>query len=88
MVSDRIATATLEKVMSGRGTVTFRDFEALLTALGFTMRNQRGSHRIYIHPAIDRPFPIQPDGKDAKRYQIRELRDMIRRYGIELGPGG
>jgi predicted RNA binding protein YcfA (HicA-like mRNA interferase family) len=59
----------------------------LLSALGFIFRSQRGSHRIYVHKAVDRPFPIQSDGKDAKRYQVRELRDMIKKYGIGLDPG-
>ena len=56
----------------------------LLAGLGFKFRRQAGSHRIYAHPKVDRLFPIQPDGKEAKRYQIRELRDMIRKYGLSL----
>jgi len=87
MASNRRLTGTLEQVLSGQGTVSFRDFVALLAALGFAFRAQRGSHRIYVHPAIDRPFPIQPDGKDAKRYQVRQLRDIITRHGIRLDPG-
>jgi hypothetical protein len=31
-----------------------------------------------------RPFPIQPDGQDAKHYQVRQLRDMIRKHGLTL----
>ncbi len=72
-----------DSIVRGGG-VSFRDFEALLTALGFEFVRQAGSHRIYVHPKVDRPFPIQPDGKDAKRYQIRELRDIIKKYGLSL----
>lgn len=86
MASRRIVFGIYEKVLSGQGTVAFRDFEALLSALGFVFRSQRGSHRVYVHSAVDRPFPIQPDGKDAKRYQVRELRDIIKKYGIGLDP--
>lgn len=75
---------TLEAVLKGQGTIAFRDFEALLGALGFVRRGQKGSHRIYLHPAIGRPFPVQPDGNDAKRYQIRQLRDMIHKYRLTL----
>lgn len=88
MVSKRALAGTYEKVLSGQGTIAFRDFEALLDALGFVFKNQKGSHRIYTHHAIDRPFPIQPDGKDAKQYQVRQLRDMVRKYGIRLDVGG
>ena len=87
MASRRTIFGLYEKVLSGQGTIAFLDFEALLSALGFVFRGQKGSHRIYLHKAVDRPFPIQPDGKDAKRYQVRELRDMIRKYGIGLDPG-
>jgi predicted RNA binding protein YcfA (HicA-like mRNA interferase family) len=74
----------LEQVREGRGTIAFRDFEALLSALGFVLKRQRGSHRIYMHVAIGRPFPVQPDGRDAKPYQVRQLRDIIRKYRLTL----
>jgi predicted RNA binding protein YcfA (HicA-like mRNA interferase family) len=84
MVSRRKLEHLLQQVLQGRGTIRFDDFEALIEALGFRLRRQRGSHRIYVHPNIDRAFPIQPEGKDAKRYQVRELRDMIRQYRLGL----
>lgn len=74
----------LVQVLEGRGTIPFRDFEALLTALGFELKRQKGSHRIYVHPMARRPFPVQPEGRDAKRYQVRELRDMIGRYHLTI----
>jgi predicted RNA binding protein YcfA (HicA-like mRNA interferase family) len=76
---------TFEAVTSGGGTVNFRDFERLLVGLGFRLDRVSGSHHIYIHPTMGRPFPIQPDGKDAKRYQIRQLRRIIRLYRLTLG---
>ena len=71
-------------IRGGSGGVSFGDFEALLRALGFELARQAGSHRICAHPKLERPFPIQPDGKDAKRYQIREPRDIIRKYRLSL----
>lgn len=65
-------------------TLPFRDFERLLRAFGFVHERTVGSHRQYVHPAIPRPFPVQPDGKDAKRYQVRELLDLVERYGLGL----
>lgn len=83
MASDK---KTLDAVLNGRGTIAFRDLEHLLLALGFTLARTGGSHRIYLHPAVGRPFPVQPDGKDAKRYQIRQLRDMILKYRLMIDP--
>ena len=43
-----------------------------------------GSHAIYKHPKLLRPLPIQPEGKDAKRYQVRDLLELVERYGLTL----
>ena len=39
---------------------------------------------IYSHPLVPRPFPIQPEGKHAKRYQVRELLELIETYGLHI----
>lgn len=88
MVSRRQLLSLYDKVLTGRGTIGFHDFEALLVALGFALKGQSGSHRIYLNPMIGRPFPVQPDGKDAKRYQVRELRDLIRKHQLKIDPNG
>jgi predicted RNA binding protein YcfA (HicA-like mRNA interferase family) len=68
--------------------ISFRDFEALLRALlrafGFELDRTTGSHRQYVHPTIMRPFPVQPSGKDAKRYQIREFLELVERYALHM----
>ena len=75
---------TLEAVIRGEGVVPFRDLQALLAKLGFTLRRVSGSHHIYLHPKATRPINIQPKGKDAKPYQIRQLRDMIEEFRLTL----
>lgn len=64
--------------------IRFRDFEGLLRAFGFELDRTVGSHRQYVHPDIPRTFPVQPDGKDAKRYQVREFLELVERYGLHL----
>ena len=64
--------------------ISFRDFQRLLEAFGFRLDRVKGSHHQYVHPLIRRPFPVQPDGKDAKRYQIRELLDLIEEHGLHI----
>lgn len=69
---------------SRRNAISFRDFEQLLRAFGFEHVRTVGSHRQYVHPAVRRPLPVQPSGKDAKAYQVREFLDMIAEYGLRM----
>jgi len=70
--------------MRGSGSIPFRDLERLLTKLGFRLDRTAGSHRIYVHPNVPRPVSVKPIGKDAKRYQIRQIRDIIDEFGLWL----
>lgn len=69
-----------------RASLSFLDFERLLRAFGFTLERTVGSHRQYVHPRVPRPLPVQPGGKDAKRYQVREFLDMIEAYDLSIEP--
>ncbi|MGC2061790.1 MAG: type II toxin-antitoxin system HicA family toxin [Thermodesulfovibrionales bacterium] len=70
---------TLAAIMTkpAKSSIVFADIEALIKALGGEVREGAGSrvvlelagHRKYMH----RPHP----GKDAKKYQIDELRDWF-----------
>lgn len=71
-------------VANPRAAISFRDFERLLTAFGFEWDRTRGSHRQYVHPRVPRPLPVQPGGKDAKPYQVREFLDMIEKYDLRV----
>jgi predicted RNA binding protein YcfA (HicA-like mRNA interferase family) len=84
-VAKKAIDESLRKVLSGRGNLSFRELEVLLRRLGFSLDRVRGSHRIYSHPKLVRPFPVQPAGGDAKRYQVRELRDIIVRHRLQIG---
>ena len=64
------------RTLQGRA-LTFAEFEWLLRAFGFELDHLTGSHHIYRHPSLPRRLPIQPQGKDAKRYQVRQFLDMI-----------
>jgi hypothetical protein len=43
MVSRRALDRIYEKVLAGEGTIAYRDFEALLEALGFTRKGQKAA---------------------------------------------
>ena len=63
--------------------VAFQDFVALIESFGFRHVRTKGSHRSYTHPRCPRLLVIQPKGKDAKRYQVREFLDMIEEYRLQ-----
>lgn len=64
--------------------IAFRDLERLLTAFGFVHDRTTGSHRHYVHPDIPWVLTVQPDGKEAKRYQVRQLLDIVAEYGLSM----
>ena len=63
--------------------VVFADIEALVVALGGTVAEREGSRvRIVLNGEqwrCHRPHP----GKEAKRYQVEELRELLERLGIK-----
>ena len=75
---------TFDAVTQGQGVISFNDLQRLLIKLGFRLHRISGSHHIYVHPAVPRPVNIQSAGKDAKPYQVRQLRDIINEFGLNL----
>lgn len=55
-----------------------------MVAFGFTLQRTRGSHRAYTHPSCPRLLTIQPRGKEAQAYQVRQFLDIVEEYGLKL----
>ncbi len=66
--------------------VAFRDFVRIIEAFGFRPARAKGSHQSFVHPACPRLLVIQPKGKEAKRYQLREFLEMVEEYGLDREP--
>ena len=81
--------ATLEKLMQATlsGTqdrnIRFSDLQKVLTTLGFQCKI-RGDHFIYWKNGIDEIINLQPDGSKAKPYQVRQVRNLILKYHLEV----
>jgi hypothetical protein len=64
------------------GNVVFSDIEALVVVLGGEIRKGRGSRVIFdlngTRKYLHRPHP----GKEARRYQVEELREWLKQQGI------
>lgn len=74
-----------ERLLANRKqTISFRDFEKLLDAFGFTHARTTGSHRQYTHPKLQRPLPVQPSSKDAKAYQVREFLELVEEHSLYI----
>lgn len=73
-----------KRLQSGRG-ITFDELERLIRAFGFDLDRIRGSHRIYRHPRGGARLNVQPQGKDAKPYQIKQLLEVVEEFGLRLG---
>lgn len=64
-----------------RANVRFENLRALLRNLGFEERI-RGSHHIFRKAGVAELVNLQSDGSDAKPYQIRQVRRLIRKYRL------
>lgn len=75
----------LEKVLSGTADINIRFDElcTLLENLGFD-RRIRGSHHIFTKTDIVEILNLQPRGSLAKPYQVKQVREIIVKYQLEL----
>jgi len=65
--------------------LTFKELCALAEYAGFVFRNQSGSHKIFKHPTIKKIMNLQPNKSDkskAKKYQIKQLVDIIEDFNL------
>lgn len=73
----------LQLVLEGQSdaNVAFSDLCGLLLYLGFDERT-KGSHHIFRRDGVEERINLQRDGSNAKPYQVRQVRQMIVRYGL------
>ena len=73
-----------QKILGGRSdaNIRFDDLLSLLRNLGFAERT-RGSHHVFRKEGVEERINLQRDGNHAKRYQVRQVREVILRYGLE-----
>ena len=75
----------LTEVMSGTKdkNIRFTELQKLLDSLGFRCRI-KGDHFIYYKNGIDEIINIQPEGNKAKPYQVKQIRNIILKYRLEV----
>lgn len=77
----------LEQILLGRSdaNIDFDELRQLLLRLGFQERI-RGSHHLYRKDGIVEKVNLQRDGSKAKPYQVKQVRSVILRYGLQGEP--
>lgn len=81
----------LDRLLSGTADRSFRfdDLCTLLERLGFDERRRPGSHRIFTRADVADILNLQPRrGREAKPYQVRQVRDVVVKYGLAQLPLG
>ena len=61
--------------------ILFSDLQNVLARLGFQCRI-KGDHFIYTKNDVEEIINIQPAGKMAKPYQVKQVRKVILQYGL------
>ena len=62
--------------------IPFSDLQYLITRLGFTEKSVRGDHFTYKMSGVPDKINLQPNGKDAKPYQVRQVRNIVIQYKL------
>lgn len=73
----------LLQVMGGRAdaNIAFSDARQLLLRLGFAERI-RGGHHVFFREDVEEILNLQPKDAMAKPYQVKQIRNVILRYGM------
>jgi len=71
---------------SADANITFSDLCRLMLDLGFKPRI-KGDHHIFHKEGIPEILNLQPRGKSAKPYQVKQVRNLILKYKLGGFPG-
>ncbi|HZS39713.1 MAG TPA: type II toxin-antitoxin system HicA family toxin [Polyangia bacterium] len=64
--------------------LTFFELQRLIEAAGFRLARTSGSHHGYTKPGVAEIINVQPAGRRAKTYQVRQVLVIIDEHGIEI----
>ena len=76
----------LSRILTGNSdaNIRFADLRRLLLRLGFEERT-RGSHHIFRKQGVEERINLQREGSLAKAYQVRQVRAIVLKYGLDDG---
>lgn len=76
----------LLKILQGRSdqNIDFEDLRTLLGLFGFIER-VKGSHHIFHKKEVEEIINLQETRGKAKAYQVKQIRNLILKYRLDLG---
>jgi len=76
----------LQAILSGTKdrNINFADLRIVVERLGFSCRI-KGDHFIYSKSGVDEIINLQPLGNKAKPFQVKQVREIILKYGLGGG---
>ncbi len=77
-----------EKILSGNSdkNISEGDMNFFLEKIGAVHKRTKGSHKQYVINNIPELVNIQPKNGKIKPYQVKQIRNIVKKYG--LGEGG
>ena len=81
--SDKVLVRVLRGTSDS--SIPFDALRQLLRRLGFEERI-RGSHHIFTKEGVAEILNLQPRGRDAKPYQVKQVRNVILKYRMAGEP--
>ena len=78
-----------EKILSGNSdnNVSETEMRFFLSKIGAKHKRTKGSHIICRIDGVPRLINIQPINGKIKAYQVKQIRNIVREYGIGKGGG-
>ena len=77
-------TKLIHRIMANPANVDFHDLIRVVEAFGYQLERISGSHRIYRHPITRQKLNLQPVGKQAKPYQVRQFIKEVESYNLSI----
>ena len=78
----------LLKILSGSSdrNINFDDLRSFLKRIGFK-EYTRSSHHMFRKEGVEEKINLQKEGNNAKPYQVKQVRNVIQKYGLGGLPG-
>ena len=69
-------------VTEGSDSVKFSELQYFVEHLGFPCVRVNGDHFVFRSDSIPELIILQPSGKMAKEYQVKQVRKIVRKYKL------
>ena len=76
----------IQKILQGRSdnNISFSSLRILMKSFGFAERI-RGDHHIFTMNGVEEILNLQPNNAKAKPYQVKQIRNIICKYNLNIG---